>query len=584
MSDLGIEVRQLAHAAASSGPSEARYLRGDGSADAMSEQSSGQRTDGETPDVDVDPADLIDAEEVDTSLVRSIHLRQLAQPGVVAHVVGITIGLLVLAWPQRSLLVAGRLTGLLLVVVALVGLVDAIRSRPRSWIAIVALLATLGVGVGLTASPTRTELVLGRVLGSLLIAIGAVEIVGLMWGHGRDDRNWRFARAVLLIAAGGLLIAFPTTLVEFAIILLATSWILLGSLVVFLAVTEPREQIPTYGDASRLAWTWLLDRPKTADDRSTLYEKIFYEPPHRKSRVTRFVTLMLLASAISSLGVVADSTAVVIGAMLIAPLMTPLMGMAVALTMGWPNRLLNTAIIALGGIVIAIVVGLLIGLTEPIIFDTTSNSQIVSRSSPTLIDLMIACAAGAAGAYGLSRPDVSDALPGVAVAIALVPPLTVVGVSWSQGDWESGIGALLLYVTNMVAILAIGGVTFVVTGVTPVRQVADNQHRVRTWLAAIGGAAAIALGGLLLNGAETTTNALNDRAADEAVREWLEDHPSHRAVDVTVDGDVVTAIVIGPSTDRPGAEELAVLLTEEFDRKIIADVRLVVEEREVSGG
>jgi len=160
--------------------------------------------------------------------------------------------------------------------------------------------------------------------------------------------------------------------------------------------------------------------------------------------------------------------------------MTPLMGMAISLVMGWPNRLTRSAVVAAAGILLAISIGLLLGWIAPTVIDTTTNGQILARSTPTILDMITAVAAGAAGAYGLSRPDVSDSLPGVAIAISLVPPLSVVGIAYSQSDWEAGSGALLLFATNMVAILIVGGITFVFTGVTPLARITENQHRVRT--------------------------------------------------------------------------------------------------------
>jgi uncharacterized hydrophobic protein (TIGR00271 family) len=206
--------------------------------------------------------------------------------------------------------------------------------------------------------------------------------------------------------------------------------------------------------------------------------------------VARFVTLMTFAAVIATMGVLNDSTAVVIGAMLIAPLMTPLMGIAISVVMGWPSRLTRSALIALAGVVLTIAISYLLTRMAPATFDPTTNGQIVSRSTPTVVDLITATAAGAAGAYGLSRPDVSDALPGVAIAISLVPPLSVIGIAYAEEEWAAGNGALLLFTTNALAIVIMGGVTFVLTGVTPLRQVAENQQRVRTATASV-----VALGG-----------------------------------------------------------------------------------------
>jgi uncharacterized hydrophobic protein (TIGR00271 family) len=291
---------------------------------------------------------------------------------------------------------------------------------------------------------------------------------------------------------------------------------------------------------------------------------------------------MGFASVIASMGVVTDSTAVVIGAMLIAPLMTPLMGMAISLVMGWPKRLKRSALVASAGIVFAIGIGALIGLIVPAVIDTTTNSQIISRSSPTILDLIIALAAGAAGAYGLSRPDVSDSLPGVAIAIALVPPLSVVGIAYSQGDWMAGNGALLLFLTNMLAILIMGGLTFVLTGVAPLRRAAQNQHRVRTSIGAVAALAAVVLGALLLNGAQIAEDIFEQSSTEDAINQWLDDYPRHSLFRVDLDGDTVTATIVGPTTGAPTAQSLATQLQQDLGGAVTADLRLIVEERDTA--
>jgi uncharacterized hydrophobic protein (TIGR00271 family) len=269
--------------------------------------------------------------------------------------------------------------------------------------------------------------------------------------------------------------------------------------------------------------------------------------------------------------------------MLIAPLMTPLMGMAISLVMGWPVRVARSTIIAVAGITLAIAIGVAVGLISPTAVDTATNSQILARTSPTILDLGIALAAGAAGAYGLSRPDVSDSLPGVAIAISLVPPLTVVGLTLSQGSFSQSSGALLLFLTNMIAILLMGGVVFVVTGVTPIQRLADNQHRVRTAFGAIGALGALVLGALLLNGAQVARDLAETDEVQEGAEAWLEPFPNHNLVEITTSADdVVIAIVLGPSEDPPTALGLAEELADRLDRPVQATVRLVVEERDTA--
>lgn len=123
---------------------------------------------------------------------------------------------------------------------------------------------------------------------------------------------------------------------------------------------------------------------------------------------------------------------------------------------------------------LAIGLSIVFGWLYPVEISSELNSQVASRVDPTLIDWAIAVFAGGAGAFALSRPDVSDSLPGVAVSIALVPPLTVIGLMISEGDWSAAGGATLLFVTNMVAILLVGALVFVIEGVVPVVQLSRN--------------------------------------------------------------------------------------------------------------
>ncbi len=169
-----------------------------------------------------------------------------------------------------------------------------------------------------------------------------------------------------------------------------------------------------------------------------------------------FWVLLLLASVIASAGVVSDSTATVIGAMIVAPLMTPILGTALAVVLAERRQLLTSVLFVLTGALAVVVIGYLLGLAvdTPVVAET--NSQVASRVSPRLIDLISALATGGVGAFALVRSDVSDALPGVAIAISLVPPLSVVGLTLESGAPDQSLGALLLFGTNVTAIIATG--------------------------------------------------------------------------------------------------------------------------------
>ncbi len=179
---------------------------------------------------------------------------------------------------------------------------------------------------------------------------------------------------------------------------------------------------------------------------------------------TDFFVMITLAAAIASLGLLANSPAVIIGAMLVAPLMTAILGMGLSLVVAdirffW--RALGTTI---RGILLAIVTGALVGLIVP---GASITPEMLSRGNPTVLDLGVALISGCAAAYALSRKDVSAALTGVAIAAALAPPLTTIGLSLILRRWWVAGGALLLFSTNMISIVAAGGVTFFLLGFRP---------------------------------------------------------------------------------------------------------------------
>lgn len=196
--------------------------------------------------------------------------------------------------------------------------------------------------------------------------------------------------------------------------------------------------------------------PLTATDVTRMRDQLFFEGPEINRRLTRFWLLLPLAAVIATAGVVADSTATVIGAMIVAPLMVPILGTVLAVVLADRPNLARSLILLVSGITVVVAIGWLIGLTvdAPIVADT--NSQVAGRVSPRLIDLIAALATGAVGAIALAREDISDTLPGVAISISLVPPLAVVGLTLESGAGDEALGALILFVTNVSAILTMG--------------------------------------------------------------------------------------------------------------------------------
>lgn len=162
-----------------------------------------------------------------------------------------------------------------------------------------------------------------------------------------------------------------------------------------------------------------------------------------------YLVMNALATIVASYGLLADSTAVVIGAMIIAMLLGPIMGLALALVDG-DTRLLKHALIAeVAGAALVLVIGIILGKVHA---DIPLTNEILSRTKPNLLDLMIALGGGAAGAYATVSPRLSVGLVGVAIATALVPPLASCGICISHGLYHLAGGAFILFITNLVAI------------------------------------------------------------------------------------------------------------------------------------
>lgn len=170
-----------------------------------------------------------------------------------------------------------------------------------------------------------------------------------------------------------------------------------------------------------------------------------------------YYMLLLLSGVISTLGLLANSSATIIGAMIIAPLMGPITSVAFAIAMGNRRLLKRASLTILSGVGVTILTAALITFFMGL---DRLTPEIRIRVQPTLIDLGVALAAGAAGAFAKSRQRVADALPGVAIAVALVPPLSVIGIGIAMPSKTVALGSTLLFVTNLAGVIFSGALIF----------------------------------------------------------------------------------------------------------------------------
>ena len=174
-----------------------------------------------------------------------------------------------------------------------------------------------------------------------------------------------------------------------------------------------------------------------------------------------YLVLILGSCSIATLGLLSNSAAVIIGAMIIAPLMLPIRGLAFAALEGEVTLFRRALISLILGTALSISISWGLGYLTGI---PTFGSEVLSRSKPNLLDLGIAVAAGAISGYAKIQPKISGTLAGTAIAVALMPPICVVGLGLSQSKWALSWGATLLYFTNLLGITLSCMVVFFLVG------------------------------------------------------------------------------------------------------------------------
>ncbi len=193
---------------------------------------------------------------------------------------------------------------------------------------------------------------------------------------------------------------------------------------------------------------------------------------------TDYFVMMGLAAMIATYGLLQGSAAVIIGAMLVAPLFTPILAISLAVVRGDVRLLWIAFESALKGIALAIGLVVLLTALSPL---RSITHEITARINPNLFDLAVALVSGVAGAYAIAREDVATALPGVAIAAALVPPLGVIGIGIAMWDANIAGGASLLFITNLIAIAFAGAITLLLLGFRPTPG-AEQKARLRVGL------------------------------------------------------------------------------------------------------
>ncbi|MEX2373681.1 MAG: DUF389 domain-containing protein, partial [Dehalococcoidia bacterium] len=305
-----------------------------------------------------------------------------------------------------------------------------------------------------------------------------------------------------------------------------------------------------------------------------------YTDLRRQSRADReFLALTVLATAIAALGLLLDSAAVIIGAMLVAPFMAPTVALGLAVVYG-DVRFIRLALVAmLKGTLVGFGVGLMVGVLLP---PTGLSDELVARTDPSGLDLMVALLSGAAGAYAFGRRELSAALPGVAIAASLVPPLAASAITLGAGEWAQGLRALVLYLMNLVAIAGASAVIFLWFGFRPEVQRFGRVRSFLSGLVMIGALLSLVLAAVVVLGNQDRVAAQRERAVETVIEAWLPAATDLQDFAVTeVDGAIEVALTVASrqGLQERAAGDLALALAAELGRP----VRVALEVHPVFG-
>lgn len=161
--------------------------------------------------------------------------------------------------------------------------------------------------------------------------------------------------------------------------------------------------------------------------------------------------MLTFATLLATLGILIDNSNVVVGAMLVAPLMTPISSLAVSIARGRTETLLKALSHLSISIAVVVLVSAIVGRLIPVV---GIPAEALARARPNLVDLLIAIVAGTAGMYAFLRKDIPESVVGVAIAVSLLPPLSVVGLGLAFENWALAVGSTVLFFTNVTAILS----------------------------------------------------------------------------------------------------------------------------------
>lgn len=315
-----------------------------------------------------------------------------------------------------------------------------------------------------------------------------------------------------------------------------------------------------------------------SEDARAAVAELFPAGPELVEYLLRFCSLIVLSASIAAFGLLADSAGVVIGAMLVAPLMTPILATAAATVQALNRQLLGSLLVIALGTALAILVGYLVSaLAGNTVVGGDLPGEVEARTFPGLLDLGIAISAGAAAGYILPRRSATSALPGVGIAVALVPPLATVGITRQLGETEDSWNAFLLFVTNLAAIVFAASVMLLLAGFRPY-QIVSRRVLFSRVLLTLSGVVVVAVP-LSIHTRTTVEDGQLRGVVVDAVSAW---ESSVRIVGLQADvrgGRAVVELLVAGPNPPDDVWQLAERISSDFGKPVDLELQYSVNQR-----
>ena len=259
---------------------------------------------------------------------------------------------------------------------------------------------------------------------------------------------------------------------------------------------------------------------------------------------TAFFWNIVISSIIATAGIAMNSGAVLVGAMLISPVMTPIVGSALAAITGNRRATIRTLLMTAGGALLGLLIAIPVAAFFPVPIDLTTNIQVTTRTSPGLLDLLVAVASGFIGALAFVREDIPEAIPGVAIAVSLMPPLCVTGVAIADCDFVGAAGAFLLFLTNYFGILIMCLVVFWAVGLTKKSKTEKGTRERAAWYVSVVIGTIIVALPLAMTSVDMAKANDDQLKVNKIAQEWV-DGSDYALNDVVLKNNKLTVTIAG---------------------------------------